>query len=68
MTYEAHFKEDVMDGTEFIFTDDGMVTETLYSNGEVVKQDSGPPEETPLEDEGLELDPVEEEPEPDPDL
>ena len=68
MTYEANFKEDVMDGTEIIFTEDGVVTETLYSNGEVVKQDLGPPVETPLDDEGLDLDPVEEEPEPDPDL
>jgi len=68
MTYEANFKEDVMDGAEIIFTDDGMITETLYSNGAVVKQDSGPPVETPLDDEGLDLDPVEEEPEPDPDF
>ena len=68
MTYEANFKEDVMDGAEIIFTDDGIVTETLYSNGEVVKQDVGPPVETPLDDEGLDLDPVEEEPDPDPDF
>ena len=68
MTYEVNFKEDLMDGTEIIFTDDGMVTETLYSNGEVIKLDVGPPVETPLDDEGLDLDPEEEEPEPDPDF
>lgn len=68
MTYEANFKENAMDGTEIIFTEDGLVTETVYSNGEIVKDVEGPPVETPLEDEGLDLDPAEDVPEPNPDL
>ena len=67
-TYEANFKEDVMDGVEIIWSEEGTPTETLYSNGEVVKEEEGVPVETPLEDEELDLDPVEEEPEPDPDF
>ena len=57
-----------MDGAEIIWSEEGTPTETLYFNGEVVKEEEGAPVETPLEDEGLDLDPVEEEPEPDPDF
>jgi hypothetical protein len=68
-TYEANFKEDVMDGPEIIWTEEGGYTEIIYSNGKVVEAD--PPVEELLDDVGLDLDPVVEVPEdekPDPDF
>ena len=68
-TYEANFKEDVMDGPEITWTEEGGYTEIIYSNGKVVEQN--PPVEESLGDVGLDLDPVEEVPEdekPDPDF
>ena len=60
-TYEANFKDDVMDGPEITWGEEGGYTEIIYSDGKVVKQD--PPVEELLEDAGLDLDPVGEVPE-----
>ena len=57
-TYEANFKDDVMDGPEITWGVEGGATEIIYSNGKVVEEN--PPVEELLEDVGLDLDPVEE--------